>query len=119
MMHIEDLRTLALSLKASTEDIKWEEHLCFCVGGKMFLITSPDRIPVDAAFKVDEEMFDELIDRDNFIQAPHFARRKWIRVEDISSLSKKEWRRLIEHSYNNVVNTLTKKLRKELGLLSE
>ncbi|MES2478507.1 MAG: MmcQ/YjbR family DNA-binding protein [Bacteroidota bacterium] len=115
-MDIERLQTLANSFKAVTEDIKWEDHLCFSVGAKMFLLTSPDELPVNACFKVSEEDFDELIDRDGFYQAAHFAKRKWIAVDDISKLSSKEWKVYLQRSYDSVVAKLTKKLRAELGI---
>ncbi|WP_082022169.1 MmcQ/YjbR family DNA-binding protein [Flavihumibacter sp. ZG627] len=58
-MIIDLIREICLSLPAVTEDIKWESHLCFNVGGKMFLISSPDEVPVNATFKVPEESFEE------------------------------------------------------------
>lgn len=115
-MDIALLRELALSLPATTEDIKWEDHLCFSVGEKMFLLSSPDSIPVTACFKVSEEDFDELSERDGFRQAPHFAKRKWIYVDNISALSAGEWRLYLRRSYDSVVAKLTKKLRKELSI---
>lgn len=116
-MDIENLRNLALSFKCATEDIKWEEHLCFNVGAKMFLITSPDEVPVRACFKVSEEDFETLCSRSEaFGQAAHFAKRKWIVVKDINSLSRKEWELYLQRSYDSVVSKLTKKLRQELGL---
>jgi predicted DNA-binding protein (MmcQ/YjbR family) len=115
-MNIEQLQTLASSYKAVTEDIKWESHLCFSVGEKMFLLTSPDEIPVSACFKVSEEDFEELIDRDGFRQAPHFAKRKWIYLDDINKLGNKDWKVYLQRSYDSVVAKLTKKLRAELGV---
>ncbi|MGC4058446.1 MAG: MmcQ/YjbR family DNA-binding protein [Chitinophagaceae bacterium] len=88
-MDIEALREYALRCKAATEDIKWEDHLCFSVGAKMFLLTSPAAVPVTACFKVSEEDFDLLCERPEFRQAPHFAKRKWIYVDDINALSSK------------------------------
>lgn len=115
-MDIGLLRDIALSFPATTEDIKWEDHLCFSVGEKMFLLSSPDAVPVSACFKVSEEDFEELSERDGFRQAPHFAKRKWIYVDNIDSLSLKEWKKYLQGSYDSVVAKLTKKLRKELGV---
>jgi hypothetical protein len=42
-MQIEDLQKICKSFHGVTEDIKWENHLCFNVGEKMFLITAPDK----------------------------------------------------------------------------
>ena len=35
-MNIEQLRKFCLSFPGATEDIKWGNDLCFCVGKKMF-----------------------------------------------------------------------------------
>lgn len=116
-MDIEQLRALALSFPAVTEDIKWGDHLCFNVGDKMFLLTSPDELPINACFKVSEEDFDALIDRsEQFGRAAHFAQRKWITIRDIHSMSQKEWRYYLKASYDAVVAKLTKKRRAELGI---
>ena len=116
-MDIEKLQQLALSLPASTEDIKWDDHLCFSVGDKMFLLTSPSNVPIRACFKVSEEDFDALCDKGAcFHQAAHFAKRKWIAVDDITQLNDKEWCYYLQASYDSVVVKLTKKLRKELGI---
>ncbi|MDI9319423.1 MAG: MmcQ/YjbR family DNA-binding protein [Phycisphaerales bacterium] len=116
-MDIEKLRTLALSFKAATEDIKWEEHLCFSVADKIFLITSPDEVPIKACFKVSEEDFETLCSRsETFGQAAHFAKRKWVVIKDINNLSPKEWKHYLQCSYDSVVSKLTKKLRAEMDL---
>jgi predicted DNA-binding protein (MmcQ/YjbR family) len=116
-MDIEQLQKLAISFKACTEDIKWEEHLCFNVGSKMFLITSPEEVPIRASFKVSEDDFELLCGRgEGYCQAPHFAKRKWILIKDINSLTKKEWQYFLQKSYDSVCQNLTKKLRKELGV---
>ena len=51
-MSIEDLMSICQKLNGMTTDIKWEDHLCFNVGEKIFLITSPDSVPPTASFKV-------------------------------------------------------------------
>ena len=38
-MNIEQLRKYCLSFPHATEDVKWGNDLCFCVGGKMFCVT--------------------------------------------------------------------------------
>ena len=68
-MTIADIRDICLSFPGITEDIKWEDHLCFNIGGKMFLVTSPDNIPVSASFKTSDEDFTALSNRAGFIPA--------------------------------------------------
>jgi predicted DNA-binding protein (MmcQ/YjbR family) len=116
-MTLDALITLAGSYRGVTEDIKWDHHLCFSVGAKMFLLTSPDDIPVSACFKVDEDDFETLSGRTGFRQAPHFAKRKWIWMADINLLNTKEWSYYLKKSYGHVAAGLTKKLQRELGLL--
>jgi len=41
-MTIEDIQNICKKFPYVTEDIKWETHLCYCVGEKIFIITSPD-----------------------------------------------------------------------------
>lgn len=108
-MTLETIQQICKKLSGVTEDIKWENHLCFNVGGKMFLITSPDDTPVTASFKTSEEKFDELTEREGCKPAPYLAKHKWVYVDDISRLSSKEWRDLLELSYDLVKAKLPKK----------
>jgi predicted DNA-binding protein (MmcQ/YjbR family) len=115
-MTIEDIETICDQFPSITKDIKWEEHLCFNVGGKMFLITSPDVFPPTAAFKVIAEEFEEVASRDGFKPSPHLGRYKWVHVNDISRLNKKEWEHYARQSYDLVVDKLPLKLKNTLGL---
>lgn len=115
-MTIEDIETICDKFPAVTKDIKWEEHLCFNVAAKMFLITSPDSYPPTASFKASDDEFEELTARDGFKPAPHLARYKWVHIDDISKLSYKEWEYYARRSYDLVVAKLPKKLRAELSL---
>ena len=108
-MTIEDIETICDGLPAVTKDIKWGEHLCFNVAAKMFLITSPDAYPPNAVFKVSPEEFEELIARNGFSQAPHLAKNLWIKIDDISKMSKVQWEYYARQSYNLVIAKLSKK----------
>jgi predicted DNA-binding protein (MmcQ/YjbR family) len=115
-MTVEDLMTICHRLKGVTTDIKWEDHLCFNVGEKIFLITSPDSIPPTASFKVTEEEFDRLTERRGITQARYFAKRQWVSVDDISRLNAHEWTHYLAESHRLVASKLTKKKRTELGI---
>ncbi len=115
-MTLEAIQQLAESYSGVTTDIKWENHLCFNVGEKMFLITSPDEVPVSASLKVSEERFSVLTGREGVTPAPYLARYKWVRIDDIERLSHGEWSELIEESYTLIAAGLTVKKRKELGI---
>ncbi|RYY10268.1 MAG: hypothetical protein EOO04_37135, partial [Chitinophagaceae bacterium] len=98
-----------------TKDIKWENHLCFNVGEKMFLVTNPDSVPHTATFKVSDEDFEEVSQRKGFKPAAYLARYKWVHVEDISKVSKKDWERFVRDSYQMVFDKLPAKLRKSIS----
>ncbi|MBX2967496.1 MAG: MmcQ/YjbR family DNA-binding protein [Cyclobacteriaceae bacterium] len=114
-MNIEALQSFCKSLPAVTEDIKWDNDLCFCVGRKMFCVASLEA-PFRISFKVPDEEFDELSVRDGFIPAPYMARAKWVSVTNLSRVKQKELEHFISQSYTLIRQKLTKKLRKELGL---
>ena len=114
-MDIDWLRKLCLSLPGTSEDIKWGNDLCFLIAGKMFCVSGLDH-PIKIAFKVPDEVFEELSITEGFIPAPYMARAKWVLVQDISMLTKKEWEEYILQSYALVKKKLPKKVIKELGL---
>jgi predicted DNA-binding protein (MmcQ/YjbR family) len=115
-MTIEEIQSLCRKHKGVTEDIKWEDHLCFNVGGKMFLITTPDAVPISASIKVSDEAFAELPEKKGFIPAPYLARYKWIHMDDINRLSKKDWEHYISTAWYLVASRLPSKTRKQLGI---
>lgn len=116
-MNIEDLQKICKKLKGVTEDIKWQDHLSFNIGGKMFLVTSPDSVPVSASFQVTAEEFDELSQKEGFMPAPYLAKYKWVHLDDISRLNKKEWEYYAQQSYTLKAAKLPTKLKKEIGLI--
>ncbi|MDQ3290087.1 MAG: MmcQ/YjbR family DNA-binding protein [Bacteroidota bacterium] len=115
-MQVEDLRNIALNLKGTTEDIKWGDHLCFNIGGKMYLVTSPDQIPSTASFKVTPDEYEGLLAREGFQKHSHLARYHWVHVNDLNRLTQSEWQNYIEQSYQLVATKLPKKVKKGLDL---
>jgi predicted DNA-binding protein (MmcQ/YjbR family) len=115
-MTIEDLQSICKKLKGVTQDIKWEDHLCFNVGGKMFLITSPDSLPHSASFKVTDEDFADLTSREGFIPAPYLSMYKWIYVDDINRLTKRQWELYAVKSFHLIAAKLALKTKKSIGL---
>jgi predicted DNA-binding protein (MmcQ/YjbR family) len=107
-MTIEDVQIICKKLDNVTTDIKWGHDLCFNIGGKMFFVTDIDNVPTSVSFKTDEETFNELIEREGFKPAPYLARHKWVYVDDINRLSKKEWRHFISQSYELIKAKLPK-----------
>ncbi len=114
-MDVDLLRSYCNALPAVTEDIKWDNDLCFMVGGKMFCVTSLDG-PSRTSFKVTDEEFEELSTREGFSPAPYMARAKWVLVTPQARLRKKDWEFFIRQSYELVKTRLTRKARRDLGL---
>jgi len=115
-MTLEELQSICRDFKGTTQDIKWENHLCFNIGDKMYLVTAPDSVPVSASFKVDEEEFETLTTREGFTPAAYLARYKWVHVDDINRLSKSQWKHYAQRSYELVSAKLPAKTRKQIGL---
>lgn len=114
-MNTETLRAICLQQLAAKEEIKWENDLVFTVGGKMFCVTSFEE-PFKASFKVPDEQFEELCNREGFVPAPYLARAKWVLVSNEAGLSKTEWEQFIRQSHDLIKRKLTKKQQKDLGL---
>ena len=96
-------------------DIKWGCDLVLTVGGKMFCVTATSDNPDGAmSFKVEDDRFLEMTDREGFMPAPYLARAKWVKVEDSRKVNGKELKLLIRRSYELVRAKLTRKLQKEL-----
>jgi len=114
-MNLESLREYCLSFKGATEDIKWGHDLCFCIAGKMFCVTHLEK-PHSTSFKVPDEDFNEMSNRQGFSPAPYVARHKWVLAEDLSALSDKEWKQHVKTSYELVAAKLPAKEKKKLGI---
>lgn len=112
-MTSEKLRAYCLSFPGATEGIKWEDHLCFMVAEKMFCITGmTDESNVN--FKVSDEEFEELCERNGIIPAPYMARNKWVSVQQRNKLKPKEWEYYLRKSYEIIKSKLPKKIQKEI-----
>src|SRR5215471_15001792 len=115
-MNIDQLRKLCLSFPGATEQVQWEDHLLFKVGGKMFAITSLEPAPVWLSLKASPENFAEFTERPGVIPAPYLARAKWIAVETPEALPLHELTQLISESYELVLAKLPQKARQAISL---
>ena len=116
-MNVENIQAICKKLTAITEDIKWGNDLVFSIGGKMFCVVGLEQSPATASFKVKEEDFEEMSSRDGFKPAPYLAKYKWVWIDNIGRLNKKEWEQYINQSYKLVKDKLPNKTKTELGLL--
>lgn len=112
-MDTEAIRAYCMSLKGATEGIKWEDHLCFMVGEKMFCITGFTD-DANVSFKVSPEDFELLTERSGVQQAAYFAKKQWVSISRRNALKKNEWEEYLRRSYELVKSKLTKKLQKEI-----
>lgn len=106
-MDIETFREFCLSLKGTTEGMKWD-HLCFMIEEKIFVLASLEGGSV--CLKCDPNDFDELVARHGIRQAPHFARRQWIALDSLDVLPDGELKSRAAQSRALVISKLTKKL---------
>lgn len=114
-MDIEVLRAVCLSFPAVTESVKWGNDLCFCVGEKMFCVTSLDP-PHSFSFKVADAEFDELAGSEGFQPAPYLARAKWVLCTDSKKLNKKDLKNYLRQSYDMIKAKIPKTQRIKLGI---
>ena len=109
-MNIEKIRDICLQFPATSEGIKYGDQLCFMVAGKVFCssnIKNLDRIN----FKVGDEAFEEMCEKQGVIPAPYGGIRfKWVQITDFDCLTEKEWLFYISESYKLVKAKLPKKV---------
>jgi len=107
-MTVEYLRDLCFDLPHTADGIKWEDHLCYMIAGKMYCITSLAD-PIVTSIKTTEEDFEILIAREGIIPAPYMARNKWVQIADPESLNIAEWQEYVTKSYSIIKSKLPKK----------
>ncbi|MEJ7848630.1 MAG: MmcQ/YjbR family DNA-binding protein [Pyrinomonadaceae bacterium] len=110
-MNVEQLREFCCSLPHVTEDVKWGNDLCFCIGKKMFAVTGIDTGNSSVSFKCKPEKSAELIELDGIIPVHYVARYHWVTMEKGGAIDAGELRELIANSYKMVRDKLPKKLR--------
>jgi len=98
-MNFDALRALCLSLSDATENLQWEDELCFKVRGKIFAMVSLSRVPQQLIFKCDHAEFLELIENEGVVPAPYVGRYKWVMLDSLGALPGSEIDRCIRKSY--------------------
>src|SRR5258705_13548165 len=105
-MTLETIREICRALPAVSEDIKWGNDLCFCVGGKMFAAMDLNP-PHSIGFKCTPEDFGELVERSGVRPAPYLARAMWVQEEALGeALDRAEMERLLRSAYELVLAQL-------------
>jgi predicted DNA-binding protein (MmcQ/YjbR family) len=103
-MNFDDLRTYALSKPGAEEAMPFgETTLVFKVKGKLFLLTNIDAQPLQCNVKCDPERAIELREEyECIIPGYHMNKKHWNTIIIDGSLSNKQLREMIDHSYNLV-----------------
>lgn len=118
-MNQESFREYCLSKKSVTESFPFNETaLVFKVAGKMFALTSLDKIEFEVNLKCDPERALALRDEfpETIIPGFHMSKKHWNTVLLDGRIKQNLFKELIDHSYDLVVQSLTKKARLEAGL---
>ena len=108
------------ALPATSYVMQWGGAHVWKVGGKVFAIGSHTREGTTGyTFKTSELDFEILRERAGCRPAPYLASRgmKWIQHFDKPGLSDKDLKYYITQSYRLVAGGLSKRKRKELGLV--
>ena len=118
-MNIQQFYEFCLSKKGVTEHFPFdEETLVFKVGGKMFCLTSLkewEKGTPSLNLKCNPERAEELrAEYEAIIPGWHMSKIHWNTVAFNSDVSDKMMCELINHSYELVYNSLTKKIQKEI-----
>ena len=102
-MDVESVRRLCLCFPHVTENLRWEDVLCFKVGGKIFALLSLSSVSPHLAFKCTPEKFAELLEQEGIIPAPYVGRYKWVSLQRLDVLPDVELKGLLQESYELVM----------------
>ena len=116
LMNIEDARIYCLSKMNATEDFPFDETtLAFRVENRIFAIVDLDNVSWFCV-KCDADYAIELRDKyPQIVPAWHMNQKYWNQL-DINTLSDDLFRSLVDHSYNEVLKKLPKKIRVNYGV---
>ena len=115
-MNIETIRAYCLAKKAVEDGFPFGENtLVFKVAGKMFLLASLSASPLQFNAKCDPDRAIELREQyDAIIPGYHMNKQHWNTVIIDGSLPSSLLRKLIDDSYDIIVQSLPKKTREGL-----
>ena len=119
-MNIEEYRDYCLAKKGVTESFPFDQQtLVFKVMGKMFALSGLEHIPARVNLKCDPDRsidlraaYDELI-----TPGYHMSKLHWNTVQIGGNIPQDLLLELIDHSYELVVASLTKKVKAEWDVL--
>ncbi len=109
-MDLARFREYCLSKPRASEGTPFgPDVLVFKVGGKMFALAALDEMPTTVNLKCDPDWALDLRDRCEQVRPGyHMNKKHWNTVEIDGSIPDAELRKMIDHSYDLVVETLPK-----------
>jgi predicted DNA-binding protein (MmcQ/YjbR family) len=109
-MDLEQFREYCLSKPNASEETPFgPDTLVFKVGGKIFALASLDEVPARANLKCDPDLALELRDRYEQVKPGyHMNKKHWNTVEIEAGIPEPELRRMIDHSYDLIAQSLLK-----------
>jgi predicted DNA-binding protein (MmcQ/YjbR family) len=112
-MDPETFRALCLQKPGASECFPFDEDtLVFKVGTRMFALMSLEKTPVSANLKCDPDRALDLRDQYDAVQPGyHMSKKHWNTIQLEGDLPDRLLRELITHSYDLVLQSLTRKER--------
>ncbi len=109
-MNLAQFREYCLSKPRATEATPFGPNvLVFKVGGKMFALAALDGVPTTVNLKCDPDWALDLRDRYEEVRPGyHMNTKHWNTIETEGTIPGAELRKMIDHSYGLVVETLPK-----------
>ena len=109
-MDLARFREYCLSKPRATEGTPFgPDVLVFKVGGKMFALAALDEVPTTVNLKCDPDLALDLRDRyEQVTPGYHMNKKHWNTVEIETGIPDAELRKMIDHSYDLVANSLPK-----------
>ena len=115
-MNVEDFRLYCLSKAGASEDLPFDDvTLTFKVGGKIFAITGLDNEVFEVNLKCDPDLAIQL--REEYADVRpgyHMNKKHWNTVNFESGIPDSILYEMVDHSYDQVVKGLTRKIRSEI-----
>ncbi|MCB0506684.1 MAG: MmcQ/YjbR family DNA-binding protein [Bacteroidetes bacterium] len=118
-MNFEKIRAYCLQKKAVTEGFPFDENtIVFKVMGKMFLLMDINEIEISVNLKCNPELAIALREKYESVQPGyHMNKQLWNTVYYTGEFPEREFWEMIDHSYDEVVQKLSKKTQQELANL--
>jgi predicted DNA-binding protein (MmcQ/YjbR family) len=112
-MDLAEFREYCLTKAGATEGTPFgPDVLVFKVGGKMFALAVLDEVPTTVNLKCDPDLALDLRDRYEQVRPGyHMNKKHWNTIEIEGGILAVELRRMIDHSYELVVNNLPRAAR--------